>query len=413
MKHKALKFIFIFVISVITLLIVAYFVLFFRKSDEQKVGQEIIDQQSIEIEDIIKSRQAEETAIDNKVDPFGEDGLVRVLLIGLDSRAGQTAGHCDVIQMIEIDKNKSNIQVTAVPRGTYSPLPPGKASTSTDYYVSNACGLAGLEYGIDKIEKILGKKADYLVMVGFSETLGILRNLKLPTTETLQWLRQRQGYAIGEPQRARNHSTFIKQLMTKYLPEKESKLDLPFHYILYKLVKTDLSFSQSEKIVEVLINMDLKNNSEKITLAMRPSYNVQDIPYDPATAGEYVQKMIGPIKNYLSGTSYTGIDTVEADQRIVDKIDEQSNDAEFIKWAFDNQLWLQIEDDTMREENHYEIMTNYISRLTVKDDKEQVVSDYILEMKYLGLDNWANKGEELLKIEIANPDLVGTRGFNF
>jgi hypothetical protein len=260
--------------------------------------------------------------------------------------------------------------------------------------------LAGLDYGINQIEKILGKKADYLVMVGFSETLGILRNLKLPTTETLQWLRQRQGYAIGEPQRARNHSTFVKKLLTDYLPEKNSKFNTPFHYILYKIVKTDLSFDESEKIVDVLVNMDLKNNPTKINLFMRPSYDVQDIAYDPETAGEYVQKMIGPVKNYLKGTSYTGVTTEEADQRIIESIEDGSSNTEFIKWAYDNQLWLQIENDTIREEKHYEIMISYISNLTILVDREQVLADYILEMRYLGLEDWAVKGENFLKEEV-------------
>jgi len=156
MKSKKLKFIIIFVISVAILTIVPYLVLHSKQTPEEQVGQKIVDKQALEIEQIIKDRQLQEIKIDENVDPFGEDGIVRVLILGLDSRAGQTAGHCDVIQMLEINKNNNTVSITAVPRGTYSPLPFGKANTSTDYYISNACGLAGLDYGIDKIEKILG-----------------------------------------------------------------------------------------------------------------------------------------------------------------------------------------------------------------------------------------------------------------
>ncbi|OIO19220.1 MAG: hypothetical protein AUJ23_02340 [Candidatus Magasanikbacteria bacterium CG1_02_32_51] len=400
MKNKKIKFIIIFVISVAILTIVPYLVLHSKQTPEEQVGQKIVDKQALEIEQIIKDRQLQEIKIDENVDPFGEDGIVRVLILGLDSRAGQTAGHCDVIQMLEINKNNNTVSITAVPRGTYSPLPFGKANTSTDYYISNACGLAGLDYGIDKIEKILGKKADYLAMVGFSETLGILRNLKLPTTETLQWLRQRQGYTIGEPQRARNHSTFIKGLLTKFLPVKKSKLDIPFHYILYKIVKTDLTFDESEKIVDVLITMDLANHPERISLFMRPSYNVQDIPYDPNTAGEYVNKMIEPIKKYLSNKSYSGVTVEQIDQRILDTLAEKQNDPEFVKWAYDNQLWLQIEDDIIRMQQQYGIITKYLAGLDDEIKKQQIIADYILEMKYLGLDNWVSIGEDLLKTEI-------------
>jgi len=399
MKRKFLKFSLIIIISLGILISVPYFVVHFNRTAEEKAAQAIIDKQQEDIKEIISRRQLERTSVGDDEDPFGEDGIVRVLLIGLDSRAGQTAGHCDVIQMIEIDKNNNTVNITAVPRGTYSPLPLGKATTSTDYYVSNACGLAGLDYGINQIEKISGKKADYLVMVGFSETLGILRNLKLPTTETLQWLRQRQGYAIGEPQRARNHSTFIKQLLTKYLPDDHSKIDTAFHYILYKIIKTDLTFAESEKIVDALIDMDIKNNPEKISLSMRPSYNVQDIPYDPDTAGEYVKSMIDPVKGYLKGTSYTGITTEEADQRIVDTIDKKISDDEFVLWAYENQLWLQIEDDIIREEKQYEIIWQYLNQVS-EEEQQLIVADYVLEMRYLGLEDWAVKGEDWIKAEI-------------
>ncbi|PIZ95864.1 MAG: hypothetical protein COX80_03250 [Candidatus Magasanikbacteria bacterium CG_4_10_14_0_2_um_filter_33_14] len=399
MKRKFLKFSLIIIISLGILISVPYFVVHFNRTAEEKAAQAIIDKQQEDIKEIISRRQLERTSVGDDEDPFGEDGIVRVLLIGLDSRAGQTAGHCDVIQMIEIDKNNNTVNITAVPRGTYSPLPLGKATTSTDYYVSNACGLAGLNYGINQIEKISGKKADYLVMVGFSETLGILRNLKLPTTETLQWLRQRQGYAIGEPQRARNHSTFIKQLLTKYLPDDHSKIDTAFHYILYKIIKTDLTFAESEKIVDALIDMDIKNNPEKISLSMRPSYNVQDIPYDPDTAGEYVKSMIDPVKGYLKGTSYTGITTEEADQRIVDTIDKKISDDEFVLWAYENQLWLQIEDDIIREEKQYEIIWQYLNQVS-EEEQQLIVADYVLEMRYLGLEDWAVKGEDWIKAEI-------------
>ncbi|OGH85628.1 MAG: hypothetical protein A2493_02075 [Candidatus Magasanikbacteria bacterium RIFOXYC12_FULL_33_11] len=399
MKRKFLKFSLIIIVSLGILIAVPYFVVHFNRTAEEKAAQAIVDKQQEDIKEIISRRQLERTSVGDDEDPFGEDGIVRVLLIGLDSRAGQTAGHCDVIQMIEIDKNNNIVNITAIPRGTYSSLPPGKATTSTDYYVSNACGLAGLDYGINQIEKISGKKADYLVMVGFSETLGILRNLKLPTTETLQWLRQRQGYAIGEPQRARNHSTFIKQLLTKYLPDDHSKIDTAFHYILYKIIKTDLTFAESEKIVDALIDMDIKNNPDKISLSMRPSYNVLDIPYDPDTAGEYVKSMIDPVKGYLKGTSYTGITTEEADQRIVDTIDKKISDDEFVLWAYDNQLWLQIEDDIIREEKQYEITWKYLNQVS-GEEQQLIVADYVLEMRYLGLEDWAVKGEDWIKAEI-------------
>lgn len=326
-----------------------------------------------------KAQQKKEVA-----NPFDADGKVQVLLIGLDKRVGQVNGHCDVIQMIDIDTKKQEIKITALPRGTYSPLPPGKGVTSTDYYVSNACGLGGLEYGITQIEKILGQKADYIVVVGFSETLGILRTLNLPTTDTLQWLRQRQVYAIGEPQRAHNHSTFIKQLMTKYIPKEKSKLDAAFEYIVYKTVQTDLTFDEALSLGDALRAMDLEKNPNRISLAMRPAHPVKDIPYDP----EHLN--LRP-----------GIDTPESIQKkLLASIEEKKNDKEFIVWAFENDIWLQVEDATKREAFHYEFLQKYLKHVDTSEKRKELLADYILEMENREQKEWMEKGKELLKKEI-------------
>ena len=205
MKRKKLWFIILLIISLIVISITTFFV---TRTLAKGADTELTNT----IDDFLSQRQ-EYLLNENKhttSSPFGDDEIARILFIGLDSRAGQTHGHCDAIQLIEIDKGKNSVQITAVPRGTYSPLPPGVGATTTDYYVSNACGLVSLEYGVKQMEYILGKKADYIMVVGFSEVMGILKYLDLPTTPTLQWLRHRQGYAIGEPQRAHNHSTFLK-----------------------------------------------------------------------------------------------------------------------------------------------------------------------------------------------------------
>ncbi|KKT25001.1 MAG: hypothetical protein UW10_C0016G0034, partial [Candidatus Magasanikbacteria bacterium GW2011_GWA2_43_9] len=316
-------------------------------------------------------------------------------LIGLDSRAGQEFGHCDAIQMIEIDTAKEAVTITAVPRGTYAPLPFGKGVTSTDYYVSNSCALGGLAYGIENIERIVGSKADYIVTVGFSETLGVLRTAELPTTETLQWLRNRQGYAIGEPQRARNHSTFLKQMLIKFVPESSSAIDKPFHYILYKIVSTDLTFGEAEALVTALSEMDIKNHPEKIHLAMRPAYAVQDIVYDPDTISDHLSSTLGKISQWLPKVDYSGQTEDDIQEKLLATIHEKEGDEEFLKWAFENDLWLQIEDDTVREQTRWDMMNTFFTLIS-KEEKQDLLADYILEMEQLGKSEWAEKGKELL-----------------
>ena len=283
------------------------------------------EKKQIAIDSVLEARRAEQEG--EQTDPFGDDNIVRVLLVGLDSRAGEEHGHCDAIQFFEIDKEKEIVSITAVPRGTYSPLPPGKGTTSSDYYVSNSCALGGLEYGVKNIEKILRNEADYLVVVGFSETLGLLRQAELPTTETLQWLRNRQGYAIGEPQRARNHSTFLKQMLVRFTPEKFSVIDKSFHYLLYSRLRTDLSFSQVEQIVAELVKMDIHNNPDKVQLFMRPSYAVQDIEYDEENIDEHLDKTVGRVSRLLSPKDYSGESVKDIQQKLLEEIEASKDDS--------------------------------------------------------------------------------------
>ncbi len=381
---------FFFVFSCIGFAFLVYGYEWYQESRE--VREEQARQQSA-IDAVLDERQKQDFQLEG--DPFGEDGVVRVLFIGLDSRAGQEFGHCDAIQMIEIDTAKEAVTITAVPRGTYAPLPFGKGVTSTDYYVSNSCALGGLAYGIENIERIVGSKADYIVTVGFSETLGVLRTAELPTTETLQWLRNRQGYAIGEPQRARNHSTFLKQMLLKFVPDRPSAIDTPLHYIIYKMVGTDLTFGEAEAIVTALSKMDIKNHPEKIHLAMKPVYVVQDIAYDPDTISDHLSSTLGKISQWLPKVDYSGQTEEEIQQKLLATIAEHDGDEEFLKWAFENDLWLQIEDDTTREQMRWDMMNTYFTLIT-EEERQNLLADYVLEMEQLGKNTWEEKGKTLL-----------------
>jgi anionic cell wall polymer biosynthesis LytR-Cps2A-Psr (LCP) family protein len=354
-------------------------------------------QQEQQIQAII-DRRRQQTLESATIDPFGEDGLIKILFVGLDNRIGETKGHCDAIQFIEINKNKQTISITAVPRGTYSPLP-GQGYLPTDYYIAKACEVAGLDYGIKQIEKVLGQKADFVIFLGFSEAMGIFRQLQLPANETMQWLRQRQGYAIGEPQRARNHSTFIKQMIIKFTPEINTSYATPIKYLIYKLIKTDLSFQQIQIIADAIAKIDATNNPQRIQLLMRPAYEVKDIQYDPTNLNEKINALIKPIAKIIPEGAYTGETEEAAQLKLIQTIENDIADQEFVKWAYHNYLWLQIEAAGQRELAHYNILTAYIALLEDSTEKEQILADYIIEMQDLGKDDWAEKGKELIKLQ--------------
>jgi len=400
----------VLILSVMVLGVCLWFaakgILWYRATAAERALEKKQDQA---IEDVIDSHRLKnsdptdkETGKEDTADPFDEDGIVRVLFIGLDKRVGQENGHCDAIQLITLDQGSGTINITAVPRGTYSPLPPGKGVTSSDYYVSNACDLGGLDYGIKQIEKILGVKSDYLVVVGFSETLGILRNLGLPTTETLQWLRNRHGYAIGEPQRAHNHSTFIKQMLIKFAPTEKSSINTALQYLVYKIVKTDLSFAQAQKIIATISAMDIANHPEKIQLSMRPLYAIQDIPYDPQHIGEYLDQTLGPIKHLLNKDDYSGTSEETIQAKLLSIIEKNKNNPAFVSWAYQNNIWLQIEDNEKRLAVQYDLLVSYLPLLPDKKERESTIADYLLEMENRTESFWQGKARELLKREMDN-----------
>ena len=311
--------------------------------------------------------------------PFGEDGIARILLIGLDGRAGQQAKNCDAIQFIEINKNTQTMNITAIPRGTYVPLPPGHYLPG-DYYVSNACRLIGIEYGIEQMEFILGEKTYYVIFIGFSQALGLLKTLQLPSTETLRWLRHRQGYAIGEPQRAHNHSTFLKYLLTKFTPLKTSSTQMIWQYPLYKMTQTDLSFAQTRTLVSTISDMELGDHPEKIQLWMKPSYAVTDIPYEAEKAEISVENLLAPIRDHLPEQAYSGKSETEMQEELLTMIQQNFTDPGFAEEGYQQELWLQIQDPIIQEAIHYILLLKHLSSLSSEKEKKDILTDYLFLM---------------------------------
>ncbi len=394
----------------------------YKRNVFEREQKQLIEQQ---ITDLIHERKLNN--INEDEDPFGDDNLIKILLIGIDSRAGDTSGHCDAIQLLEIHREQKYINITALPRGTYVPLP-GSGYKPGDYYVSNSCGLVSIEYGIEQMEKILGKKADYVAMVGFSEALGIFRDLKLPTTQTLQWLRNRHGFAIGEPQRAHNHSTFIKQMLIKYLGDQENKINTAWQYLIYKAINTDLSFQQTQTIVSAIEQMDLQNNSGRIKTFVKPHpfekitinadtipseqtdeenneeqkepeqklVKIYDIEYDEENLSDQLDKLTIQDPNRLTEGDYSGLSAKEVQGILLNNILDNLGTPDYDKWAFENNVWLQLDDEKTREEIHYKILTSYINLFADLQLKQAIISDYIIEMETREEPTWLAKGKQLL-----------------
>lgn len=327
--------------------------------------------------------------------PFGSDDEINILTLGIDSRKEGVGHHCDAIHMVTINLADYTVKITSVPRGTYSYIPPGNYA-ETEYYIANACAFAGLDYGIEQIEKIVGVQADYVATIGFSEALGMFRTLELPTTETLQWLRHRQTYQIGDPQRSQNQAVFMKDIALRITSD--GGLSTPLLYLLYSFVDTDMDFATVKALYSLFVASDIASHPERISFDMKPYHETMELHYDPENASEQVGALVDRLKGRLSDEdlSLRTVEEIQADLEAY--LRDSLTDEEAVAHVMDEQLFRQVEDDAFREEMHFRYLDRYVRTLqeTDLDAATALVSDYILEKQYYGLTDWVEKGKNLL-----------------
>ena len=348
------------------------------------------------VDDVLDQREKEIHA--NEEVSFGRDSEINILLLGLDARKDWENPHCDAIHLFTLDVEQWDLQITSVPRGTYAYIP--GSWLSTDYYVSNACGIMGLDYGISQIETILGVKTDYYVTVNFSQVLGIVRLFDLPTTETLQWLRHRQGYAIGDPQRSHNQAVFMKDMIIDYLDRFRSDFSGPMTYVLYNLVDTDMDYSTAKTLLHGILDAEIDARPNDIVLEMRPEYETVDYHFDVNNPSAQLDKYYTYLDRVLPDNVFTGRSLEEVQAELIAYLSERLMSGESLADIISSQIWLQVEDDTTREELHYQIIEGYVYTLVELSERQAAVdllSDYILEKQALGLEEWEEQGRGLLQ----------------
>lgn len=326
---------------------------------------------------------------------FDEDHIINVLVLGLDARKESVYPHCDAIHMFSLNVRDWTIKITSVPRGTYSYIP-GEARASSEYYVSNACAFVGLDYGVERIEKIIGIKADYTVTAGFSQVIGILRMFDLPTTESLQWLRHRQSYAIGDPQRSHNQAVFMKDMILNHTEKFRNKFSLPAKYVLFSFVNTDMDFEMANSIINGFVESKIDDRPEDIILEMRPWFDTKDYHLDFENPNEQIEGLIEFMRPYLSedDLSERPLELIQED--LVDYLYYRSELDEPVDDILEKQLWLQVESAPDREELQFEFLIREIKDYDNELAKEKI-SDYILEKEIFGEDEWVENGRRLLE----------------
>lgn len=330
---------------------------------------------------------------------LGNQEEITVLLIGLDSRKGNQNPHCDSIHFFTFHLTDWSLTITSIPRGTYSALPAGGTYVPEQYYVSNACGFGGLEYGIEQMEKVAGLQADYVATLGFSQAIGVFRTLQLPAEDTLQWLRHRQIYSIGDPQRSHNQALFMKDMLLEHVTDFESDFTAPVQYILFSMINTDMEFELARALLRGFLASNIQNRPDDIVLKMIPYHATVDYHYDANTLEEDLQQKVDFMKPLLSPDDLTGKTQEQLQAELIAFLQDRLESEASVADVMQQQLWLQVSEGQVREQLEYVYVEQYFDELKSADQTAAVklLSDYILEKQTIGPETYIESAKQRLE----------------
>ncbi|MBT6253998.1 hypothetical protein HOI83_02095 [Candidatus Uhrbacteria bacterium] len=286
---------------------------------------------------------------------------VNVLVIGVDSRKGSDTVHCDAIHMVHIDLVDETMHFVNVPRGTFSYIP---GQPPEEQYLANVCDYIDVDTFVERVNVITGYEADYRVQVGFSQAQGLLRALDFNPTTTLQYLRHRQSYAIGDPQRSYNQSIFLSDLVMNRMDIVDS-IPLPARFALFKLVDTDMSHSFADALYSWLANSDIPGDTERITHATKPAWTpvAFEMRFDEENAEEQLQSLHKVLRYYDPSFKVSDLQSIlknYIDEHVASSYSKLVNGdlvgaRESLDFVTDQQLWHQVEDASSRKELMVEV----------------------------------------------------------
>jgi len=198
---------------------------------------------------------------------------VNILLVGLDNRLASTDNHADAIHVISIrTKDSVGVTITSIPRGTEVS---GLGISEDLSFMANVRALKGRKTFMREVAKLMKKKRiDHYIEVTFSQVMGVLELLgyKDPAT-TLQYLRHRKTYALGDVQRSYNQGKFIRQQVIRRADLLTgAKGDLLIRMGL-GMVDTDLDMETAQALV-YLLKDNQALNEVRIGVTMMPKVNL-------------------------------------------------------------------------------------------------------------------------------------------
>jgi anionic cell wall polymer biosynthesis LytR-Cps2A-Psr (LCP) family protein len=291
---------------------------------------------------------------------------INILILGLDGRRGQHDRRADAIHLMTLLPYQGKIRITSIPRGTMSEkIMEGKE------IIANTYSIEGRDGTIKAVEDYLEVHVDYYIIVGFSEAEALFEKLGYNGEKTLQVLRSRKAYGIGDPQRSHNQAYFIaSEIMRNYPYFKQyPTLGRALLFVAHEIAETNVPF---ELLVQVS-DLYLENGLNDITLLMKPEdylSSLKDIKITPETVdtvlydqkksmekNEEAQKDMEemkekqeeepPMSQYLSGIiNYNRQFLGKEDRKVIGRTGSY----------YEQKLWYQVNDKRLSEKLHFQFM---------------------------------------------------------
>jgi len=197
--------------------------------------------------------------------------MMDVLLIGLDSRLGNARGRADAIHLLTLNLDAPSVQITSIPRGTWSDL--GYAQEASNI-LANVRAARGREELLRRIARLCRRDSvPYYLEIGFSDAFGILELLGFedPSAE-LQALRHRKDYQFGDHNRCYNQGLFVRSAMLRLLPMLEGVTGEVLMRAGKDLVETNLTLEQCRGVVYLLNDAEVDALPSRVTVTLRSRF---------------------------------------------------------------------------------------------------------------------------------------------
>lgn len=318
---------------------------------------------------------------------------INIAITGLDSRIGTSSNHADANHILSILLDSGKIEIISIPRDT--PADAGLPDSTGQNKLTVVRAVLGREAYHQELIKIAQlDKIHYYIELGFSQAIGILDFFGFRDSKsTLQVLRSRKGLSGSDFQRCYNQAQFIRQMILHYFNDIKSGF---FSNLIIRgglaLVSTNLNFSKAIEIIKVLDNKNFPKSNDDITIKIRPPIGLKFKVYS-LLSDEVLEKLKTKIE--LFNKEHNATDTIKIDvyKKLntaislieADTIRAPKKVISALKTYYEQRAWLQIVDETQRDEirNRIEACLTSAYLTLNKISKAKEVKEYFeIERKF-------------------------------